>query len=51
VSEQLGSLQQRVSGLERKIGGLEICCAALMVYLFLSATGHAVKAATQPDML
>jgi hypothetical protein len=51
MSEQLESLQRRVSAIERKLVVLGICCAASTIYLLLSATGHVAKAAAQPDTL
>jgi hypothetical protein len=51
MSEQLEALHRRVSGLERKVVLLGVCCAVLTIYVFLFAAGHVVKAAPQPEML
>lgn len=51
MSEQLEALQRRVSGLERRVASLGVCCAVLIIYLFLFAAEHVVKAAPQPEML
>jgi hypothetical protein len=51
MSEQFDALQRRVSGLERRVLLLAMCCAALTIYLLLSAARGVVKAAAQPEML
>jgi hypothetical protein len=51
MSEQLDTLQRRVSSLERKVILLAMCCAALTTYLLLFAARGVVKAAAQPEML
>ena len=51
MSEQLEALQRRVSGLERRVVLLAICCATLTIFLLLFAARGVVKAGAQPDML
>ena len=49
--KELESLQRRVRSLEHQLLGVAICCSLLMFYLLLSASGHMVKASSQPDVL
>jgi hypothetical protein len=49
MSEPLDSLQQRIRSLAHKIVALRICCAALTIALFLSATRRVVNATAAPD--
>ena len=51
MSEQFDALQRRVSGLERMVLLLAMCCAALTIFLLLFAARGVVKAAAQPEML
>jgi hypothetical protein len=51
MSEQLDTLQRRVSSLELRVILLAMCCAALTTCLLLFAARGVVKAAAQPEML
>jgi hypothetical protein len=51
MSEQFDALQRRVSGPERRVLLLAMCCAALTIYLLLFAARGMVKAAAQPETL
>ena len=51
MSEQLDALQRRVSGLERKVVLLTMCCAGLAIYLLLFGAESVMKAAARPEML
>jgi hypothetical protein len=51
MSEQLDALQRRISGLERRVVLLAVCCAALTIYLLLFAARGVVKATAPAEIL
>ena len=51
MSEQLDALQRRVSGLERKVVLLMMCCAGLAIYLLPFGAESVMKAAARPELL